>query len=79
MPFGFRIKMEDDLWSVSLPHQCDRWEITGEDGGVSHERAVADLERFIAEAREALEDLKAERQVSYSWKLGDPAPTRVVL
>lgn len=88
IPFGFEVKLIDKdwrdnplppTWAVALPHQCDDWDIAGEDGkGVSHERAVADLERFIAEAREALQDLKAERQVSYSWKYGDPAPTRVV-
>lgn len=55
-------------WAVFLPHQCDAWDIAGEtDGahmdGVPHAEAVAALELFIAEAQQALEALKAEREV----------------
>lgn len=57
----------DDSWCVFLPHQCDKWDIAGVvDGshmdGVPHAEAVAALERFIAEAQQALEALKAERE-----------------
>jgi hypothetical protein len=51
-------------WVVYLPHQCDSWDIAGEDGWttVPHEQAIAELERFIAEAQQALEALRAGRQ-----------------
>lgn len=74
--FGFSVKREnrrfqaaarDGSWCVFLPHQCDAWDIAGEtDGahmdGVPHAEAVAALELFIAEAQQALEALKAERE-----------------
>ena len=60
-----------DRWSVSLPNRCSwgtcySWDIAGErDGrGVSHPEAVAELEKFIAKAQEALESLKAERELN---------------
>lgn len=40
-------------WVVYLPHQCDSWCIAAgfsELEGVPHAEAVAELERFIAEA-----------------------------
>jgi hypothetical protein len=59
-------------YSVSLPHQCDSWEIIGADveeqeiphNGcypampVSKELAVNQMELFIKRAQEALEKLK---------------------
>ena len=73
-PFGFRVQREDgfsvdgpaeDHWSVSLPHQCDSWDIVGEGycDGLPHAEAVAELERFISEARAALEALRERREV----------------
>lgn len=64
--FGFRVEVDsDDLWSVELPHQCDEWGIANVKyhGGVSHEVAVAELERFIAEATDALTALRERRTV----------------
>lgn len=46
-------------WRVYLPHQCDAWDITGESfAGAPLVDAVADLERFIAEAQIALAQLR---------------------
>lgn len=54
-----------DNWTVSLPHQCDAWRINrgGSYDGVPHAQAVADLEEFIAKAKEALVALKERREV----------------
>ena len=45
------------LVSVSLPHQCDGWDITGEPFSafceVEPSAALADLSAFIAEAEQA--------------------------
>lgn len=49
-------------WRVFLPHQCDEWMVSGSYHGVPHGVAVAALERFIAEASEALEALRQERE-----------------
>ena len=48
-------------WVVFLPHQCDSWDIVGEDNheGVPHEEAVSSLRQFIAEAEDALRRLEA--------------------
>lgn len=59
-------------YSVTLPHQCDEWEIVGADGDdsephngrypaqpVSKELAVAQMELFVQRAQEALEELRA--------------------
>lgn len=40
---------------VELPHQCDAWEITR---SMVRAEAIADMERFIAEAKAALDKLK---------------------
>ena len=72
MTFGFTIThpwtwneqeqyvQDIDLWRVFLPHQCDTWDIAGENSreGVPHAKAVANLETFIAEAQDALTRLK---------------------
>lgn len=70
MSFDFRVEYfapgeydGDDSpegWIVSLPHQCERWQITGDkyETPPPHVRAVTDLERFITEATEALQALK---------------------
>lgn len=51
-------------WSVYLPHQCDEWDIAGEDGeGVSREEAIDRLTAFIREASEALNLLVEEKEL----------------
>lgn len=68
-PFGFKVQYHSadpwdeeskPGWSVSLPHQCDAWDVAGSEyepmPGVE---AVAELERFIVEAQEALIALRA--------------------
>lgn len=46
-------------YSVVLPHQCDSWEIVGDySTGLNKEEAIAELQRFIDEATDALEELK---------------------
>jgi len=46
-------------WRVFLPHQCDDWDVAGEEhDGIPHAEAVAALERFIAEAQVALAKLR---------------------
>jgi hypothetical protein len=40
---------------VELPHQCDAWEITR---CMTKGEAIADMERFIAEANAALDKLR---------------------
>lgn len=70
-PFEFRVKRTTDehdnpadLWQVNLPHQCDRWKITGDDyTGVTHDEAVAALGRFIDEALYALAELVQRREL----------------
>lgn len=55
--FGFSVnkKKDKDEWSVLLPHSCDSWGIVGDDWDyVPHDKAVAELTSFIAEATDAL-------------------------
>lgn len=55
--FGFTVEKKKnvkDQWMVYLPHSCDEWVIAL---GKHHE-AVAELERFIVQAKAALEALK---------------------
>jgi len=60
--YGFMVAVEDRDYNddpvepkitVSLPHQCDRWEIVWEVD--SKEKARAALTAFIEEAKKALE------------------------
>lgn len=72
LPFGFMVKRDSEYigagkplkrtgnWNISLPHQCEEWEIVE---GLPHVEAVAELERFIAEAHAALKALREEREV----------------
>jgi hypothetical protein len=75
------IPADPPRWQVYLPHQCDSWAILTEWAapgtenqtspwpwmtGGSQADAVAALERFIAEAQEALAALKAGQEY------GDP-------
>jgi hypothetical protein len=65
--FGFTVEKlynrdADVHWVVRLPHQCDSWEITDECSGAPHAEAVAETERFIAEATEALAALRAGKE-----------------
>lgn len=71
-PFGFKVTKpgSDTLpsgqtygwgYRVYLPHQCSDWDIVGYDGYVQtsdQAEAVAELERFIAEAQRALTALR---------------------
>lgn len=56
--------MKDGTFTVSLPHQCDQWDIAGEffghsDGiGVPQPEAVAALREFLADGAHALEALE---------------------
>lgn len=66
--YDFRVgKGRHDTWLVWLPHQCGAWDVVPKDWEVSdympHDRAVAALELFIAEAQEALAELRAFRTV----------------
>lgn len=59
--YEFRVeRFDDDMWRVHLPHQCDKWVVAAsvEDEGCPHAEAVEQLQRFIAEATEALGRLK---------------------
>lgn len=73
MSFGFTVKKSDELnefgkpvgWKVSLPHQCDRWMIAGEDsyidddGFIDKVKAEEAFAEFLNEGRRALEALVA--------------------
>jgi hypothetical protein len=73
-PFGFKVKapyrydvygdgkqIVDYHWRVALPHQCDDWEITSDYHGQPQPEAIAQMERFIAEAQQALTALREGR------------------
>jgi len=45
-----------EWWSVTLPHQCDEWDISDHES--PHDRAVRVLEQFIGEAQETLTKLR---------------------
>lgn len=74
--FGFKVTRFRGTWTVSLPHQCDSWSITGEDGyhGVPQPDAVNALERFIAEATEALEHLRLGESFNSPYDDDEPGP-----
>lgn len=59
----FTVRQNDaGEWLVFLPHQCDAWDIAGDEAfgdGVSHAEAVAALEKHIADAQVALRGLRA--------------------
>ena len=58
--FGFTVKRHADQWTVTLPHQCDDWEITT--GCQTREQSIGDLEDFIIEACLALTALRDSRE-----------------
>jgi hypothetical protein len=71
--FGFKVEFrdayphdEDDApgWLVSLPHQCDRWDIVGSVlyGGKGWTTACETLQQFIDEATEALTALRQQQE-----------------
>lgn len=74
MSFGFKVynptnwadeepQEKRDEWVVSLPHQCDNWEIVGEySDGATQDAAIQRLEEFISEAQEALSALRGGRE-----------------
>ena len=54
---------EPERWRVQLPHQCDAWLITGSSyTGETHDKAVASLETFIAEAQQAMVSLRQKKE-----------------
>jgi hypothetical protein len=60
-PFGVTAHRHSGGWHVYLPHQCDAWTIAGSDWSkfvATQAEAVSELERFIAEAQEALAALR---------------------
>ena len=63
-----RLAADPPYWAVYLPHQTDQWGIAGYGRGQGrpHAEAVAQLERFIAEAQQALAALREGRE------FGDP-------
>ena len=57
-------KLPEPRFHVYLPHSCDSWDISGYwlgnyDSLSDQQTAIADLERFIAEATHALGVLRA--------------------
>ena len=63
--FGFTVRQyKDGLWQVSLPHQCDEWEITPSWRGDEYGAAVAALRAFIAEALLALTALEDRKELN---------------
>ena len=84
--FGFKVRYQwterydtDEnfgCWHVTLPHQCEDWEIAGwkhlgygEYGLQTRDEAIASLTQFVAEAQHALEVLKSspENPGTESW------------
>lgn len=72
-PFGFTVEIEEHWktgeagWRVSLPHQCDSWDIsTDVEEPVAHAVAVERLEAFLAEGAAALAALREGREV-HPW------------
>ena len=67
--FQFAVReTHSGTWAVYLPHQCQQWDIAGEDGGEygegePHERAVELVEAFVAEAQAALAALRERTEV----------------
>lgn len=49
-----------EYWGVSLPHQCESWDVGGgrDSSRTTHADVVADLEQFISEAQIALAALR---------------------
>ena len=55
-PYGFGVTVfaDPEQWYVTLPHQCDEWDISTANPYESHQtrdQAIAALEAFIAEAQ----------------------------
>lgn len=58
---------KDDAWRyhIRLPHQCDTWDIVGEEykqeeRGLPRDLAILRMERFISEAQVILDMLRSE-------------------
>lgn len=56
----------EDRWGVSLYHQCDTWDIAGDNSygatdGVPRAEAIARLEEFLEDGALALNELRAAR------------------
>jgi hypothetical protein len=58
--------LTEDEWNVSLPHQCDQWDIVNAReyrGDQSWQVAVDALTAFLAEGQAALESLLRREEV----------------
>ena len=67
--FGFDVCKLKSEWRVSLPHQCDSWDIVNGWNGPeakTHKEAVELFEAFITEANEALIALKEKREIDFN-------------
>ena len=63
-------------YRVFLPHSCDTWDIVGaahDNTEISKAEAVTQLEGFIFQAQQALEELKAMPDIA----AGSPAPEEI--
>ena len=72
--FGLVVETDGDGgWSVSLPHQCDRWAIAGDINYrqyVSHDEALQELRNFGNEIAAAIITLAQRRTFGESTKIG---------
>jgi len=61
LDYGFEIEVDEDGYSVRLPHQCSDWVITGDidDDFVPKPQALAQLKEFIRQAQACLAELEA--------------------
>ena len=60
----FRVQRQgDDSWRVHLPHQCDSWDIAGDEYlGVPRDQAAQELAAFLTDGLRALVLLQAGRE-----------------
>ena len=69
--FGVSVQRNHDGFAVYLPHECDTWEIAGEDNGwfiegVAWDLAVTETRAFIEECTAALAALVSEIEEAYN-------------
>lgn len=50
--YNFEVSKFRDNYTVYLPHMCDNWEVTYG----PKDQAIEEMEKFIHEAQEALEE-----------------------
>lgn len=54
----------EDVYIVSIPHQCDEWEVAWGD----KQQAAAGLRQFISDAQTALTELEALDPCLHQWR-----------